>query len=165
MAKKFYIATVATPSIREDRVQELVVQLLRNKYKDVIFQANYLSGIKLTKGVAVKAKRLGHEKSMPDIMIFEPSQGYHGLHLELKATDINVYKKESNDYTSKHLGEQADKMYLLNKNGYLALFSNKYEDAEKIIHYYMGTKSSERMYLNNLQKEFMERHEAIRAKK
>ena len=164
MAKKLYIATVAAPSIREDRVQELVVQFLRNKYKDVIFQANYLSGVKLTIGVAAKAKRLGHEKAMPDIAIFEAGNGYHGLHLELKAGDVNVYRKDGT-YSSRHVAAQANKIYALNQKGYLALFCNKFEDAEKIINYYMGTRASERMFLSNLQKDFMERHEQIIAKK
>lgn len=137
MKRRFGTVKVAKNSMNEDAVQELSVKLLRLKYPNVIFQANYLSGVKLTIGLAKKAKVQGHEKSMPDLMIFKPKGEYHGLFIELKAPQRKIYKKDETDYSCEHYREQADKIYALIDEGYAAMFANTFEQASKLIKDYM----------------------------
>lgn len=138
MAKRYGTVKFAGISMNEDRVQELVVQFLRLKYPKVAFQANYLSGVKLPIGLAAKAKRLGHEKATPDLMIFKPMGDYHGLFVELKAQYVKIYKKDASGYSKEHYREQADKLYTLIQEGYCGVFSNGFEESTAMIEDYMS---------------------------
>lgn len=57
---------------------------MEQQYPELAFCHCSLSGIKLTPGAAVKAKRQGNKGGVPDIFLPVPKQGYHGLFIELK---------------------------------------------------------------------------------
>ena len=67
----------------EENLQIAVCNYLRAQYPKVLFNSD-LSGIKLTMGQAVKAKKLRSSKGFPDLVIYEPRGNYHALFLELK---------------------------------------------------------------------------------
>ena len=68
----------------EQHIQMAVITWLKIQYPNVLFTIAP-NGFKLPIGVAVKIKRLGYAKGTPDILIFEPMKGYHGLCIEMKA--------------------------------------------------------------------------------
>jgi hypothetical protein len=69
---------------REDQEQMCVAEYLRRRYPYVKFTISPVSLI--TNAIqGMKAKRLGYSTGTPDLLIFYPSQGYHGLLIELKA--------------------------------------------------------------------------------
>ena len=167
MAKRYGSARPAKLSMTEDQVQEMVVKLLAIGHKDWIYQVNYLSGVKLSIGMAAKAKRLGHQKSSPDIMIFEPSVsmidiGYHGLFLELKSSNTKLYNKTGDKYSSEHIAEQAEVLHKLRQKGYVALFAVGYDEAEVIISSYAMLGSVEgKIILESIMRHQEEMHEKI----
>ncbi len=114
----------------EEILQEKVANYLVQNYPDVLFHSDYGSGAKLTKGQAVKQKRLnGGRKSWPDLTIAIPKDIYikprvrmtlgkykpnkvksdsywrvyvfAGLYLELKKDGENIYAQRKLDDPNK----------------------------------------------------------------
>tara|TARA_R100001594_G_scaffold54785_1_gene88358 strand:- start:1229 stop:1576 length:348 start_codon:yes stop_codon:yes gene_type:complete len=69
--------------ISEDRLQSEVVKYIRYAYPKARYCAS-LGGIRTTYKQAVKAKNTGYVKGFPDLFIYEPKKGYHGLAIEIK---------------------------------------------------------------------------------
>lgn len=67
----------------ETRIQVAVVNYIRYKYPRVLFTIAP-SGMKLPIHVARMLKAMGYQAGTPDLLIFEPGRGYHGLMIELK---------------------------------------------------------------------------------
>lgn len=147
----------------EAELQQNVADYLRLEYPDVLFHSDYGSGVKLTKGQAVKQKRQnGGRRGWPDIFIAEPREAMfphrpgaiktpimiqHGLFLEFKKEGETLYpgqraKKrfksiDGKEYKSEHLMEQADICHQLRKAGYAAEFAIGFDEAKKTIDSYL----------------------------
>ena len=53
-----------------------------------------LNGVKLTPGQARKAKLSGNKRGISDVILMYPSNGFHGLALELKIKGNYVTKEQ-----------------------------------------------------------------------
>lgn len=71
--------------LKEEHEQAAVVAFLREKYPDALFTIAP-NGMKLPPSVAIRLSRTGYRAGTPDIMIFEPRAGFHGLFVEMKVT-------------------------------------------------------------------------------
>lgn len=69
-------------SEREEQIE--VVAYLRSKYPDVIVTATG-AGMGFSGKWQQLLSRLGYHRGTPDLMIFEPRGGHHGLFIEMKA--------------------------------------------------------------------------------
>jgi len=79
--------------MKEEDLQIMVCKYLDLQYPDVFYTSD-LSGIKLSIGSAVKAKKTRCKRNViPDLLIFEPRKGYHGLILELKKDLTELFNK------------------------------------------------------------------------
>ena len=95
--------------------EEYRIQCLVAKYLDglgVLWTASS-NGIKLSLPVAVRLKKQGYRKGCPDIYIFEPKNGYHGMTIELKS------------HIGKATPEQKKWNERLKNNGYFAVVCEK----------------------------------------
>lgn len=119
----------------EEELQLQVVEYLKLQYPDVLFKAD-LAGIKLTIGSAVKAKRLGNNKSWPDIFIAETRHGRAGCFLELKQLGTRIFGVRT-EYASRHTEEQARVLERLTIQGYHASFVIGFNQAKDEIDWYM----------------------------
>jgi len=124
----------------EESIQIAVCRYLSNQYPGVIYTSES-SGIRLTIGQAVKAKKLRSEGGLPDLMIFEPRGEYHGLFLELKK--VSPYKKNGELKSDKHLSEQNKILDRLYQKGYYAVFATGTDEAKQIIDTYLNLKQTE----------------------
>ena len=92
--------------------QEAVTKYMRTKWPNVLWSAS-VGGLITTIGQRVKMHKMGYNKGIPDILIFEPRKGYHGLYIELKKSEkygASVLSKEQKQWISN-----------LNSKGYLAM--------------------------------------------
>jgi len=121
----------------EESIQIAVCRYMSHQYPDVIYTSEG-SGIRLTIGQAVKAKKLRSEGGLPDLMIFEPRGQYYGLFLELKK--VSPYKKNGELKSDKHLHEQNEILNRLSGKGYYAEFATGIDEAIKIIDLYLFLK-------------------------
>lgn len=104
------------------------------KLKGVLFNTD-LSGIKMSIGQARKIKKLRSSRGFPDIVIYEPTQSYHGLFLEVKKE--SPYKKNGELKKNEHLQEQQYMIGELEMRGYKAYFVWDFDQAKKIIDNYL----------------------------
>lgn len=132
----------------ELELQAQVADYLRLQHPDVLFHSDFGSGIKLTKGQAVKQKRLqGGRRAWPDMFIAQPAQRSceypdacykFGLFLELKRPGVKIYKKNGELVANEHIREQARMLEELRERGYMAEFACGFDEAKKIIDEYLG---------------------------
>ncbi len=121
---------------KEESLQLAVCNYLRHQYPNVIFTCDLSSGMKLSIGQSVKASKMKSSRGLPDLMIFEPQSGYHGLFIELKTTD--PFKKSGELRKDTHLEEQDFIMKQLYKKGYCCHFGYGFDQCKYIIDSYMN---------------------------
>lgn len=119
----------------EKSEHQAVCNYIRYQYPDVLFNTD-LSGIKMSMGQAMQIKPLRSGKGFPDIMIFEPRAGKHGLFIELKREGEKLFKKDGK-LKSEHLEEQAAMIANLNERGYYATFCIGLDEAKSVIDWYL----------------------------
>jgi hypothetical protein len=123
--------------MKESEIQLLICDWIKIQHPNILFTCDLASGMKLTIGQAVKAKRMRSSRGFPDIMIFEPRVKYKGLFLELKKDDKNIFKKNGEPY-NEHIKEQIRILSILKCKGYYADFAYGFEDALGIISTYLS---------------------------
>ena len=113
-----------------------VCSYIKLQYPNVIFTTD-LSGLKLTIGQSVQVKKMRSSNGIPDILIFKPNKIYHGLFIELKKEGIKVYKKDGS-FVSDHIKEQFEMRLKLNELNYFTNFAFGFDEAKKMIDWYMS---------------------------
>tara|TARA_B100000212_G_C27108282_1_gene419421 strand:+ start:202 stop:576 length:375 start_codon:yes stop_codon:yes gene_type:complete len=102
---------------KEDKMQNKVMNYIRNKYSNAIYTHISNEG-RRSPFERYKMKILGSKAGLPDIMIFNPNKFYNGLAIELKIG----YNKPSEN--------QKKWLQDLEKAGWHATWSN---DLDKVI--------------------------------
>lgn len=121
----------------EFNTQVAVCNWLKVQYPNVIFRSD-LGGIRLSIGQARQAKMLQHTRSYPDLFLPEPVESYHGLFIEIKYEDNDLFNKKGDSFIkSEHLFEQASLLCSLNERGYFADFSIGFERTKLLIEDYL----------------------------
>jgi len=120
--------------------EELCFQLARYmqlKHPDVPYHFDYGSGTKLTKGQAIKQKRL-NKRAWPDLFIaaagYRPAI-YSGLFIELKTEKHRL--KNGGIAQTDHVREQYETLAALRMQGYAADFACGFDEAVKLIEDYL----------------------------
>ena len=120
---------------KEESTQMQVCQFLKMQYPDLIFTCDLASGMKLTIGQAVKAKKMRSSRGLPDLMIFKPNKHYKGLFLEFKS--VTPFKKDGTLKKDEHLKEQSEIHRRLEEEGYLAEFTVEFYHTIELINCYL----------------------------
>jgi len=131
---KTYRAKTVLKMQSEESLQKSICDYLKIQYPKIIFNSD-MSGIKLTKGQAIKASKLRSNKGFPDIVIYEPRGEYHGLFIELKKEGEVLYKRNGEAVTE-HVQEQINCINLLRAKGYCAGFAIGFNEAKTVIDSY-----------------------------
>lgn len=123
---------------QEERLQVAVCTYLKLQYPHVIFMSDIASGMKLSIGSAVRAKKMRSSRGQPDLFVCEPRGIYHGLFLELKREGTKVFLKDGVTIPlNEHLIEQHQMLSELRTKGYMAEFACGFLEAKKIIDEYL----------------------------
>lgn len=123
---------------KEESLQIAVCNYLKLQYPEVYFTAES-SGIKLTIGQAVKAKKQRNpSKGLPDLIILEPNKEYHGICLELKKK--TPYLKNGSLSRNYHIQNQFWCLNHLGRRGYCCEFVWSFDMAKQIIDQYMANR-------------------------
>ena len=124
--------------MKESDLQIMVADYIRMQYPDAIFHSDYGSGIRLTKGQAIRQKRQnGGLRGYPDMFIAEPKNKFYGLFIELKKEGTRL-KKKNGEWASEHIAEQNEMLERLVFRGYAADFAVGFEEAKTLIDNYLG---------------------------
>lgn len=123
----------------EAQLQKVVCDFIRLSYPGVIFRSDG-SGIRLTMGQAIAAKRVNSSRAFPDLEILEPRGNWHSCFIELKRDGATVYLKDGSLSANPHIQEQAAMITKLNSLGYYATFAVGFKQAREEIVSYMKLK-------------------------
>ena len=120
----------------EESLQIAVSRYLKMQYPNINFTSES-SGMRLTMGQAVKAKKMRSSRGLPDLMIFAVRGKYSGMFLELKKEGNSPYLKNGELRASQHIQEQNEVLESLRNEGYYAEFAVGLEDAINQISNYL----------------------------
>lgn len=126
----------------EETLQRQVCNYLRKHHPEVIFRSDYASGLHMTQNQARIHKALQSSRSWPDLFIYFPARGFHGLAIELKKDGTTIYATRGANkgdlVADPHIREQAATLQELNRLGYLGRFGVGYDQTIRIIEWYLG---------------------------
>lgn len=120
----------------EKTLHRAVCDYIRYQYPDVMFNSDMSGATKLTIGQAVAMKNLRSNRGYPDLVIYEPRGGFHGLFIELKDEGVKLWKR-SGEPTTPHIAEQSECLIKLDSRGYAVAFAVGFDEAVKIIKEYL----------------------------
>lgn len=120
----------------EKILHSMVVTYLKYQYPDVLFNTD-LSGVFLTPGLAAQMARLRSDRGHPDLVIYEPRNGYYGLFVELKAEGVKITTEVGTLVADSHIRQQAAYIQKLKDRGYCALFAVGFDEAKNVIDNYL----------------------------
>lgn len=130
-------------NLTEKQIHSQICEYLKVFHSFTLFNTD-MSGMRLTMGQSVQAKKLRSCNGFPDIVIYETyfkieSGGtipiYNALFLEVKKE--SPFKKDGNLKKNKHLEEQAVLHARLKRRGFKVEFVWSFEMAKKIIDGYI----------------------------
>ena len=114
------------PCRSEFHEQVAVVDYMRKFYSNVLFFATG-NGLKLPIGLAVKFKRMGNNRGVPDLVFPEPERSYKGLFIEMKRLQGGRVRPEQTQWIE-----------ALRLKGYCVSVCYGFEEAKKVIDWYLG---------------------------
>lgn len=123
-------------------LQLAICNYLKVQYPDVLFRSD-LGGIRLTPGLARKAKSIQCNRGFPDLFIPEPridptGVPFCGLFLEIKVDGTKIYKRDGFTFTTPHIKEQSETLEILRGKGYWARFGIGFDKCKEMIDWYLG---------------------------
>lgn len=135
----------------EYKLQAAICKYLLAQYPHIMFMSDAISNVKLSPGQKIRNSKIQHpDFSAPDLAIFQPTNTYHGLFLELKAISpynqdgtlrkVKVQKTDSNGNVIEiydHYAEQDRSLRRLRNLGYKAEFCWDLDMAIRIIKEYL----------------------------
>lgn len=132
--------------LKEFEIQALIFEWAKNDkrlYRMIMLSANVTSI-----GAALRNKKLGYKKGVPDIFLPLPKGKYYGLFIEIKKDDNSKNKR------SYHTRRQRNWCLYLNRLNYLAVMTVGLEETKKVISEYLELKDNEELkYFSENRKE------------
>lgn len=101
--------------------------MAQGKYPDLAMMHHIPNGGSRHKAEAVKLKRMGVKRGVPDISLPVPRHGCNGLYIELKRTKGGSVTKEQTAW-----------MDALTRHGYMVALCKGWEQARDVIIEYLG---------------------------
>ena len=124
----------------EFELQKAICKWITLQYPKVLFLSDTIASVKLTIPQQVRNTLIQKQGfKTPDLLIFEPSENYNGLFIELKVK--TPYKKNGELLKSDHLRGQQKTIFELINRGYYACFSWGFEMTKDIINQYLNNKN------------------------
>lgn len=138
----------------EENDQVWLVKYVKENYPEAIIECDYAAGLNLTNSQRIKMIGMRSDRGMPDVRIYYPSRGYHGLMIELKKEGVKIYKRDGvtlrkAPYTNRykrngriyirrgdHNEEQAATLQKFEKLGYCARYAIGRDHAKELVDRY-----------------------------
>lgn len=108
--------------------QKRLTEYIDEVHPDVLWSAS-AGGARTSISEAKRLKATGYKRGFPDVFIYEPRGGHHGLSIEMK--------KDKGGRVSKHQKEWKER---LSERGYKATVARGYDAAVEILEDYLNPK-------------------------
>lgn len=117
-------------------LQIAVCDYLRRKYPAALFDNDAVGFSRLTLPQQARLKRIRKDGfKRPDLAIYEPRHGYHGMFIELKSKC--PFRKDGIIRSDSHLEGQLESINGLQHRGYHASFQWDFDEITKLIDWYL----------------------------
>ena len=110
---------------------------MKYQYPNVLYRFD-MAGLNLSKAQAGMNKAIQQRRGWSDLFIAEPRGEFHGLFVELKKEGESLTKKNGEPVTD-HVQEQINCLNLLRCKGYYAEFAIGWDEAKKVIDWYLAS--------------------------
>ena len=120
-----FVPRVTTSEAEEQMAVIKWAELMSNKHPCLKWLYHTPNGGSRNVAEAANLKRMGVKAGVPDLCLPYPSNGYHGLYIEMK--------RDGGRLTA----AQRDYLAWLNENGYRAVVCYGTEHAIKVLEYYL----------------------------
>ena len=125
----------------EESVHRAFVHYMNLQYPRLLYRTDG-AGLLLTKSQAGIYKSLNATSGWPDIQVVYPNRGYHGLFIEIKKENVQIYCKtgprKGKLVADPHIQMQAAVLQQLNDLGYFARFGVGFDNCSRLLDWYMG---------------------------
>lgn len=117
------LKTIQKQMRQEDALQSMCVSWFRLQYRDKMifsFPAGYVFGGDARKRIITGArmKQMGYTNGTPDLFVPHPSQGFHGLFIEMKVKSERIVDGKKRTTKGQLSAAQKEVIKLLQKEGY-----------------------------------------------
>ena len=112
------------PDNEEMHEQIKLIEYLRLQYPKALYCAS-AGGMRTGWKVAKQMKMMGYISGHPDVAIYEPRGGYHGLFIEMKRCKGGVVSEEQQEFIDH-----------LRANGYCAEICHGFDEAKLVVDNY-----------------------------
>lgn len=120
----------------EYQLYKNIALYMKYQYPNVLYRFD-MAGLNLSKAQAGMNKAIQQRRGWSDLFIAEPRGKFHGLFIELKR-EGEVLTKRNGEPVTEHVQEQINCMNLLKAKGYDAGFAIGFDDAKKMIDWYLA---------------------------
>ena len=121
----------------EYELQKAFYKYLNLKHSELLYMSDTIANLGLTPQQQGRNKAIQKEGfHCPDVIIFEPRGGCHGLFIELKV--VKPYKKDGTLKKNEHLENQMQTILDLRKRGYCANFATGFNEAVEQLESYLS---------------------------
>lgn len=122
----------------EEQIHIALCKYIQLQYPDVIFTTES-SGLRLSMRAAVVAKQCRNPKTgWCDIIVLEPRGKWHGLLVEVKKSESELFTKKGEFRNTQHNFEQQEFAYKANSKGYYYIYACSLDMGKKAIDSYMS---------------------------
>ena len=122
----------------EYNLQKNLCRYLDLKYPKILYMSDTIANLKLSIVQSVRNKAIQKDGlKCPDLLIFEPRNGFNGLFIEIKIK--TPFKKNGEILKNEHLEDQYATIKILNELGYMTCFGVGFDECVKIIEKYMNS--------------------------
>ncbi len=113
----------AKPTYKESDLQTKITKWLRSNFDGIIFFSDFAAGMYISNNYMKNTRSAqACDGKYLDLTILRPSGKYHGLIIEIKCTDDDLFLVDGKTLKSDHVREQYDMILKLRKEGYAADF-------------------------------------------
>jgi hypothetical protein len=124
--------------MKEQNIHNQICSYINLQYPNAYFLSDP-SGIKLSKGMAVKLKKTRSKHAHLDIVMLEPQKNYKGLILEVKRSRDKIYRKDGLMRNDEHILDQIRSINHLRSKGYKVEFVWSLDMAIELLKEYFET--------------------------
>ena len=125
-------------ALSETTIHARICDHLKLHYPEAVFKSFKEDGRKRHVTDQKLFKRMHSGPGFPDIFVFEPRAGYHGLGIEVKRDGVTIKKKDGNLVADKQIRIEALMHHTLGTRGYLCYFGVGFDHAIQILTEYMA---------------------------
>lgn len=115
-----------------------LTKIIKLRWKWLVYRVDFAAGLKLPPRIAGMQSKIQQCTNYPDLFFPKPIGKYHGLYIEFKTDEGEVYNKDGSMVANSHIRGQWQVLQMLSGLGYRAVFGFGVDHSLEIIENYLS---------------------------